>query len=124
MTLALHGKTRARQCAFFGAALAAVVAAAVAGGVLPGAERSGAAAYSASSYAGSASSASGHWTNPANATGAQNGSGAITTTGGKVIALGTFNFGPVDGTALIAGVEVKIRGLASYAGAPLNVYLS
>ena len=87
MTLALHGKTRARQCAFFGAALAAVVAAAVAGGVLPGAERSGAAAYSASSYAGSASSASGHWTNPANATGAQNGSGAITTTGGKVIVL-------------------------------------
>ncbi len=124
MTLALHGKTRARQCALFGAALAAVVAAAVAGGMLPGAERGGAAAYSASSYAGSASSASGHWTNPANATGAQNGSGAITTTGGKVIVLGTFNFGPVDGTALIAGIEVKIRGLASYAGAPLNVYLS
>lgn len=124
MTLALYGKSRARRCALVLCALLTVVAATFVGGVLPGAQRGGAAAYTTASYAGSASSSNGHWTSPTKATGGQDNQPAITTTGSKVMVLGNYVFGAVDVTAQITGLEVRVRGLASYAGAPLNVSLS
>ncbi len=123
MTLALHGKPRARQCALILAAMAAVAAAALTGGVLRSAPPGSAATSSVSSYAGTATSANGHWTAPTKATGEQNGQAAETSSSSKTMALSGYSFGTIDPASQVAGLEVKVRGLISGAGT-LNVSLS
>lgn len=110
MTLALHGKSRARQCALILAALAGVAIAALTGGVLRSVPPGWAATSSVSSFAGSATTGNDGWDQTGNATGAPNDISATSNLHYETLDLSGFGLSSISPGSTIAGIELKVTG--------------